>query len=126
MVLGTSDVRLLDMTRAFASVARKGVAVVPYGIVKVTTAEGQLLYRHESEESRTLVAPWVAAQMTDLLQAAVLTGTGRAAHIGRPVAGKTGTSRAGSPPACGWAATMRGRFRASRADGRLRAPFTIT
>jgi penicillin-binding protein 1A len=94
MVLGTSDVRLLDMTRAFASVARKGVAVIPYGIVKVTTAEGQLLYRHQSEESRTLVAPWVAAQMTDLLQAAVLTGTGRAAHIGRPVAGKTGTTNA--------------------------------
>ena len=39
-----------------------------------------------------LVAPWVAAQMTDLLQSAVLTGTGRAAQIGRPVAGKTGTT----------------------------------
>ena len=39
-----------------------------------------------------LVAPWVAAQMTDLLQAAVMTGTGRAAQIGRPVAGKTGTT----------------------------------
>ena len=39
-----------------------------------------------------LVAPWVAAEMTDLLQSAVLTGTGRAAQIGRPVAGKTGTT----------------------------------
>jgi penicillin-binding protein 1A len=94
MVLGTSDVRLLDMTRAFASVARKGVAVVPYGSSKVTTAEGQLLYRHESEEARTWSRPWVAAQMTDLLQAAVLTGTGRAAHIGRPGSGKTGTTSA--------------------------------
>jgi penicillin-binding protein 1A len=92
MVLGTSDVRLLDMTRAFAAVARKGVAVVPYGIRRVTTAKGELLYTHESDESRVLVAPWVAAQMTDLLQAAVLTGTGRAAQIGRPVAGKTGTT----------------------------------
>ena len=94
MVLGSSDVRLLDMTRAFAAVARKGIAVVPYGIVKVTRADGNLLYRHESDEARTLVAPWVAAQMTDLLQAAVLTGTGRAAQIGRPVAGKTGTTSA--------------------------------
>lgn len=92
MVLGTSDVRLLDMTRAFAAVARRGVAVVPYGITKVTTADGTLLYSHEDDESRVLVAPWVAAQMTDLLQTAVLTGTGRAAHIGRPVAGKTGTT----------------------------------
>jgi penicillin-binding protein 1A len=95
MVLGTSDVRLLDMTRAFAAVARKGVAVTPYGIRRVTTAEGrQLLYQHESDEARVLVAPWVAAQMTDLLQAAVMTGTGRAAQIGRPVAGKTGTTSA--------------------------------
>ena len=92
MVLGTSDVRLIDMTRAFASVAAKGVAVVPYGIRRVTTADGYLLYQHEVDESRVLVAPWVAAQMTDLLQAAVMTGTGRAAQIGRPVAGKTGTT----------------------------------
>jgi penicillin-binding protein 1A len=94
MVLGTSDVRLIDITRAFAGVARKGVAVVPYGIRRVTTAEGQVLYQHEADEGRTLVAPWVAAQMTDLLQTAVATGTGRAAQIGRPVAGKTGTTTA--------------------------------
>src|SRR3546814_3763828 len=81
MVLGTSDVRLLDMTRAFASVSRKGVAVVPYGITKVTTADGELLYEHEDDTSRVLVAPWVAAGMTDLLQTAVNTGTGRAAQI---------------------------------------------
>jgi penicillin-binding protein 1A len=92
MVLGTSEARLLDMTRAFASVGRKGVAVVPYGIRRVTTAKGELLYSHQTDDGRVLVAPWVAAQMTDLLQAAVLTGTGRAAQIGRPVAGKTGTT----------------------------------
>ncbi|MBB4640770.1 penicillin-binding protein 1A [Rhizorhapis suberifaciens] len=92
MVLGTSDVRLIDMTRAFASVGRKGVAVVPYGITKVTTAEGDVLYEHQDDTSRVLVAPWVAAGMTDLLQTAVNTGTGRSAQIGRPVAGKTGTT----------------------------------
>src|SRR5215210_6363587 len=92
MVLGTSDVRLIEMTRAFASVANKGVAVTPYAIRKVVTAEGRLLYQHEGDDERVLVAPWVAAEMTDLLQSAVLTGTGRAAQIGRPVAGKTGTT----------------------------------
>jgi penicillin-binding protein 1A len=92
MVLGTSDVRLIDMTRAFASVGNQGVSVVPYAIRRVVTADGRLLYQKESEEGRVLVAPWVAAEMTDLLQAAVLTGTGRAAQIGRPVAGKTGTT----------------------------------
>jgi len=92
MVLGTSDVRLIDMTRAFASVASKGIAVVPYGITRVTTTDNRVLYRHEADTSRVLVAPWVAAQMTDLMQSAVSAGTGRAANLGRPVAGKTGTT----------------------------------
>ncbi|WP_082731550.1 MULTISPECIES: transglycosylase domain-containing protein [unclassified Sphingomonas] len=91
MVLGTSDVRLIDMTRAFASVAQKGVAVTPFGITRVT-ANGETIYAHQVDTSRVLVAPFVAAQMTDLLQTAVATGTGRAAQIGRPVAGKTGTT----------------------------------
>jgi penicillin-binding protein 1A len=94
MTLGSSEVRLIDMTRAFAAVAAKGRAVVPYGIKRVTTADGHILYQHQPDENRTLVAPWVAAQMTDLLQAAVMTGTGAAAQIGRPVAGKTGTTTA--------------------------------
>jgi penicillin-binding protein 1A len=92
MVLGTSEVRLIDMTRAFASVANRGVAVAPYSIRRVVTADGRQLYQHQGDEERVLVAPWVAAEMTDLLQSAVLTGTGRAAQIGRPVAGKTGTT----------------------------------
>ncbi|MBB5684074.1 transglycosylase domain-containing protein [Sphingobium boeckii] len=92
MVLGTSDVRLIDMTRAYAAVSNKGVAVIPYGITKVTTDNNELLYEHKVDQSRVLVAPWVAAQMTDLLQTAVAAGTGKAAQIGRPVAGKTGTT----------------------------------
>jgi penicillin-binding protein 1A len=91
MVLGTSNVRLIDMTRAFASVGQKGVAVTPYAITRVT-ANGAVIYQHEVDTSRVLVAPYVAAQMTDLLQTAVNTGTGKAAQIGRPVAGKTGTT----------------------------------
>ena len=46
MVLGSSDVRLIEMTRAFASVANNGVAVTPYGIRRVVTADGRLLYQH--------------------------------------------------------------------------------
>jgi penicillin-binding protein 1A len=91
MVLGTSDVRLIDMTRAFASVSQKGVAVTPFGITRVT-ANNAVIYQHEVDTSRVLVAPYVAAQMTDLLQTAVSIGSGKAAQIGRPVAGKTGTT----------------------------------
>jgi penicillin-binding protein 1A len=92
MALGSSEVRLIDMTRAYASVARNGVAVVPYGVRRVTTAGGTVLYEHYDDQSRALVTPWVAAQMTDLLQAVVTSGTGRNAALGRPTAGKTGTT----------------------------------
>jgi len=92
MALGSSEVRLIDMTRAYAAVSRGGVGVTPYGVRRVTTADGTLLFQHAAEESRVLVAPWVAAQMTDLLQSVVANGTGRSAELGRPTAGKTGTT----------------------------------
>jgi penicillin-binding protein 1A len=92
MVLGTSDVRLIDMTRAYAAVSAKGIAISPYGILKVTDDKGRILYRHQADMSRVIIPPYVAAGMTDLLQTAVNAGTGRAAQIGRPVAGKTGTT----------------------------------
>ncbi len=92
MVLGSSDVRVIDMTRAFAAVAARGVTVEPFGITKVATVDGDVLYQHQTESGQVLVPPYVAAGITDLLQTAVSTGTGRAAQIGRPVAGKTGTT----------------------------------
>jgi penicillin-binding protein 1A len=92
MVLGTSDVHLIDMVRAFAEIDNKGAMVQPYAIEKVVGPDNKLLYQHSAPENRVLVAPWVAAEMTDLLQTAVNTGTARAAQIGRPVAGKTGTT----------------------------------
>lgn len=92
MVLGTSETRVIDMTQAFAAVAAKGRIIAPYGILKVTTIDGDVLYRAQPARSAPLVDEWVAGAMTDLLQSAVATGTGRAANIGRPVAGKTGTT----------------------------------
>ncbi|MHA7820996.1 MAG: transglycosylase domain-containing protein [Erythrobacter sp.] len=92
MVLGSSEVRLIEMTRAFSSISAKGMAVEPYGITRVATASGEVIYQRETPRESQLVPDYVAAGITDLLQAAVSTGTGRAAQIGRPVAGKTGTT----------------------------------
>lgn len=92
MVLGTNEVRLIDMTRAFAAVSARGQSIEPYGIIRVTTADGEELYKRQEPRRYTLVPDYVAAGITDLLQTAVNTGTGRAAQIGRPVAGKTGTT----------------------------------
>ncbi|MBP6581839.1 MAG: PBP1A family penicillin-binding protein [Sphingorhabdus sp.] len=92
MVLGTSETRVIDMTQAFASVGSNGRSITPYGISKVTTIDGEILYTAKPARSMQLVEDWVAGAMTDLMQTAVATGTGRAANIGRPVAGKTGTT----------------------------------
>lgn len=92
MVLGSSDTRVLDMTRAFASIAARGKSVTPYAISKVTTIDGDVIYQHKPPRQIQLVEDYVAGAMTDLMQSAVATGTGRAASIGRPVAGKTGTT----------------------------------
>lgn len=92
MVLGTSETRVIDMTQAFASVGSNGRSITPYGILKVTTIDGEILYSAKPARSVQLVEDWVAGAMTDLMQTAVATGTGRAANIGRPVAGKTGTT----------------------------------
>ena len=92
MVLGSSETRVIDMTRAFASVASRGRSVTPYAISKVTTIDGNVIYKHKPARQVQLVEDYVAGAMTDLMQTAVATGTGRAASIGRPVAGKTGTT----------------------------------
>ncbi|MEN9682259.1 MAG: hypothetical protein RLZZ427_10 [Pseudomonadota bacterium] len=92
MVLGSNEVRLIDMTRAFGSVSAKGQAIEPYGITKIATADGRVLYQRQQKPGAVLVPAYVAAGITDLLQSAVSIGTGRAAQIGRPVAGKTGTT----------------------------------
>ena len=92
MALGSSDATLIEMTAAYAAVAAGGSEARPYAITRITTASGKILYTRDPPQPRVLVAPFVAAKMTELLQAAVETGTGRAAQIGRPLAGKTGTT----------------------------------
>lgn len=92
MVLGTAEVRVIDLVRSFATVSAGGRSVEPYGITRVVNADGDILYQHEQPPAMQLVPDYVAAGITDLLQTAVNTGTGRAAQIGRPVAGKTGTT----------------------------------
>ena len=48
MVLGASEVRLIEMTRAFASISAGGRSVEPYGITKVATADGEVIYERET------------------------------------------------------------------------------
>jgi penicillin-binding protein 1A len=92
MALGSSEVTLFEMTNAYATVANNGLEQPPYAITRITTGSGRVLYERGEGDTRQVVAPVVAAQMTQLMQAAVEEGTARAAQIGRPLAGKTGTT----------------------------------
>jgi penicillin-binding protein 1A len=92
MALGASDVTLLELTQSYATVANNGTEARPFGITRVSTGDGTVLYERDNAGGRVVVAPVIAARLTQVLQAAVESGTGRAAQIGRPLAGKTGTT----------------------------------
>ncbi|MDX2084260.1 MAG: PBP1A family penicillin-binding protein [Candidatus Melainabacteria bacterium] len=91
LTLGGSSVTLMDMVTAFSVLANQGVHVEPYMIERITDARGNLIYQHRSAKNDAL-SPATANTMVTLLKEVVNAGTGRRAQIGRPAAGKTGTS----------------------------------
>jgi len=92
LVLGTSEVTLLELTASYAVFPNNGVWTKPFGIIEVLDREGRSIWK-EKPQRRPAISPETAAVLTDMLRAVVLKGTGRAAgHIGRPLAGKTGTT----------------------------------
>ncbi|MGE5146214.1 MAG: transglycosylase domain-containing protein [Candidatus Eiseniibacteriota bacterium] len=93
IALGTSEVTPLELTAAYASFANEGWGVLPYAIVEVRDAHNKVLYKRRGSGTGRVIAEKDAAEMNDLLRAVIAWGTGRGANIGRPAAGKTGTSQ---------------------------------
>ncbi len=95
LALGSAEVSLMEMTRAFGSVAAGVQSLEPYSIRSIAGSSQQALYTKPNagaEVSGQLGAS--RAMMLDLLQAVVSDGTGKAARIANvPVAGKTGTTQ---------------------------------
>jgi 1A family penicillin-binding protein len=91
-VLGANDVQPLEMASAYATLANRGVHVDPVFVTSITRADGTILYEAEHRQQRVL-DPAVADQVTAILEQAVQRGTGEAAQLDRPVAGKTGTGQ---------------------------------
>lgn len=98
MALGglTRGVTPLEMASAYGTFANKGVHVKPTAIVKILDRNGNVLEDSstlEKEETKTRVmSEREAYEMTTMLESVIDHGTGRAAAIGRPAAGKTGTT----------------------------------
>jgi len=87
----TRGVTPLEITSAYGTFANKGVHVEPIAIVKVLDRNGKLLEQSEPKR-RTVIGESSAAELTSMLEGVVNRGTGTGANIGRPAAGKTGTT----------------------------------
>lgn len=93
LALGTSEISVVELTGAYASLANGGMGVWPYGIESIHDAAGRAFYVRAGSGIGRVIAPPQAAALTQMLAQAVKTGTGRVANFGRPIAGKTGTSQ---------------------------------
>jgi len=94
LALGTSEVRLLELCGAFGTLAAGGLAVEPYIVRRIRTTEGEVLYERSEPRPRMLVAPDTIGAINTMLNATIVSGTGRRAAFPRhQVAGKTGTTQ---------------------------------
>jgi penicillin-binding protein 1A len=94
LALGTSGVTPLELTGAYAPFANGGTGIVPFGIIRIRTKFGKVLYERSSSGIGPVMSPANDAAMTRLMVATVTSGTGKAARLDeRPSAGKTGTTQ---------------------------------
>lgn len=93
-VLGASEVYPLDMASAFGTMAAQGVHCEPYAIAEILDRDGNVIYEGGEDNCTQAIAPEVANAATSLLRGPIEQGTAsRNGRIGRPAAGKTGTTQ---------------------------------
>jgi penicillin-binding protein 1A len=91
LTLGTGEVSPLEMADAYLTFAREGQHVDPYAIAKVEAPNGRVLFTADPKVSTAMKSD--TAHLVDfVLQQVIARGTGTAAKLNRPVAGKTGTT----------------------------------
>jgi len=92
LALGAWEVTLLELTSAYGTLANGGKHVPAHGISRILNRQGEVLFEAKNLKTTQAVDADSAAIMTWMLEDVVDNGTGRAAGLDRPVAGKTGTS----------------------------------
>ncbi len=92
VALGSATVSPINMATAYATIANKGVHAAPYLIEKIVDRDGEKVYTHHGKNKRVLDED-MAADVSYAMQQVIRTGSGSDANaLGRPAAGKTGTS----------------------------------
>jgi penicillin-binding protein 1A len=92
IALGSAEVPLLEFTGVYAPFANGGEAVLPYGIASIADRRGEVLFTREAGTLGQVVPPEEVAAMNRMMTQVIARGTGKAAALGFPAAGKTGTS----------------------------------
>lgn len=90
--LGSNGVKLFEFVRAYGAFANGGYVVEPYAIEKIIDSRGRVLYKAPKTKSSHQLSANTAAKMTAMLKTVIVSGTGTGANIGKPAAGKTGTT----------------------------------
>lgn len=95
VALGSSGVPPLEMATVYASIARGGYVVVPYGITRIKDTDGRLVYeRAPFASERRIASEQSIANLIYMMEGVVQVGTGQGAALpGYRIAGKTGTSQ---------------------------------
>ena len=92
IALGSNSVKLFEITRAYGVFANGGFRVEPYAIERVESSRGTVLYEAKKAKTSKVLNINTAAVMTAIMKTVIRNGTGMAANIGKPAAGKTGTT----------------------------------
>jgi penicillin-binding protein 1A len=94
LALGTSEVTLTELTGAYGAFATGGRLIEPHVIKRVSTSSGRVLYQRPEEKLTVVAAQQHVGALNDMLNAALISGTGkRAALPVHPACGKTGTTQ---------------------------------
>jgi penicillin-binding protein 1A len=89
--LGAIGMTPLEVASAYATFANYGWKSPPTIMARVTDSSGNILLDN-TPKPQLVLDPWASAATIDVMRSVVTNGTGRAADIGRPSAGKTGTT----------------------------------
>ena len=93
LALGAADMKLVEHVSAFTVFPNDGIRIDPHMIRRVTSYDGALL-EEAHPEVHDVISPEVARTMTAMLEEVIQFGTGvQAKALGRPTAGKTGTTQ---------------------------------
>ncbi|MEO7428184.1 MAG: PBP1A family penicillin-binding protein [Acidimicrobiales bacterium] len=94
LALGVEEVSPLDLASAYLTLADDGTRVEPYAISRIEDRDGKVLWEPDrpKPKSEAIKADYARA-VTHALRGVISSGTGRAARLNRPVAGKTGTTQ---------------------------------